>query len=491
MALIREEEISYSDLSLVDPVGRLFHWNDGIYRGIYPNSAELVRDLFASGCLQELMRRGFFPQSQITEHVMEGFDFVVEHKTVPYVIYPHEWSFDMFRDASLAVLEVVEICAKFGWDIKDCHPQNVLFSGNQPLFVDLGSFRKKPRSVGFEKGLDFLRCYWRPLYVWASGESFLAQRLISSGSGPMPDLSWWLYRHSSLRVLGAKKCARLAKWSAKWARKAAKLLRHGNVVSWLSPSLASRLPASILAKNPSLLRRKIARLTQPLPSQWDDYHSEHIQNGAIISTPRFDRILEIIRLLDCASATELAGNQGLLTLLIGAKTKLDRVVCTDYSSSAINRFYNYCRSHTDKLNARHLQGAVLDFMLPERTFGEASPSERLKSDLVIALAVTHHLILTQNYPLREILKTIRGYTRRFAMIEFMPLGLWNGHNAPPVPDWYTKDWFQQIFTEFFDLVAVEELEKNRILFVGRLKAPRSEIQAEDPSEYFDTKRWVA
>jgi hypothetical protein len=412
----------------------------------------------------------------------------VEHKTIPYVLYPHEWSFDMFRDAALAVLEVVEIGAQFGWDIKDIGPHNVLFSGLQPMFVDLGGFRKKPRGDGFDKGLDFLRYYWRPLQVWASGESFLAQRIIASSNGNMPDLSWWLYQHSALRILGLKKCARLAKWSAKWARKAANLLRHGERLAWLSVALASRLPAEVVARNPRLLRRKITRLNQPPPSPWDDYHSEHIQNGSIVSTPRFNRILEIIRSLDCESVIELAGNQGLLTLLIAEKTQVGKVVCTDYSSSAINRFYHHSRSRADKLHSRSLHGAVLNFMLPEMAFGESPPPERLRSDLVIALAVTHHLVLSQNFPLREVLRTMAGYTRRFAMVEFMPMGLWNGHTAPPVPGWYTQDWFHRIFAEFFDSITVEKLEENRILFVGHLKASVSRRDKEDTSEYFETRK---
>jgi hypothetical protein len=127
-------------------------------------------------------------------------------------------------------------------------------------------------------------------------------------------------------------------------------------------------------------------------------------------------------------------------------------------------------------------------MLPEMAFGESPPPERLRSDLVIALAVTHHLVLSQNFPLREVLRTMAGYTRRFAMVEFMPMGLWNGHTAPPVPGWYTQDWFHRIFAEFFDSITVEKLEENRILFVGHLKASVSRRDKEDTSEYFETRK---
>lgn len=417
------------------------------------------------------MQRGLFPRSRISEYTAEGFGLVVEHEEIPYIIYPHEWSFDMFRDAALCMLEVVEISARFGWDIKDCHPYNVLFNSSRPVYVDLGGFRMKPknRNDGFGKGHDFLRLYWQPLYLWAMGDSYLSQRIISSAHANMPDFSWWLYKHYALHGLGRKLCAKLAKRSARWTRKAAKILRHGQVVAWLSATLASRLPAAIIAQNPDLLRRKIARLNQPPAGPWDDYHSEHMENGKIVSTSRFNRILEIIRTLDCESVVELAGNQGLFTRLIVANTQVRKIICTDYSSNAIDQFYHHCRDHVGEQKDSIVQGAVINFMLPEIAIRLSPPNERLKSDLVLALAVTHHLILSQNFPLREILRTIEGYTRRFAMVEFMPLGLWNGSKAPPVPDWYTKDWFQGVFVEFFDLILVEEIETNRIVFLGRLK----------------------
>ncbi len=77
-------------------------------------------------------------------------------------------------------------------------------------------------------------------------------------------------------------------------------------------------------------------------------------------------------------------------------------------------------------------------------FGE-SPVKRLQSDVVLALAVTHHLLLVQKIPVARILKTIGAYSRRLVFVEFMPLGLWDGRTAPPVPAGYTIDWFRRNF----------------------------------------------
>ena len=469
MSVILESEVRFSNLSMVDEVGRVFHWDGRICRGIYPGAAEQVRELFASGCLEDLMQRKLFPKSQITDHTFENFAFVVEHEAIPFVTYPHEWSFDMFRDAALAILDVEEIAGRYGWGLKDCHPYNILFDGVRPMFVDLGSFtRASPDAVDW--GHQFLNLCFRPLLIWAMGDLFLAKRIISSGHDVMPSLSWRFYGSRILRATGTRLGPWIVKQYDRVSRRVARVF-HAHLNSNGTGSLiANRLPADLVAGHPGILRRKITKLKMPaVTSTWGSYHQEYLGDGKLNSTPRFDRIVDIIRTLDCKSSVELAANQGLLSLLLTMRSQVEKLVCIDYDANAINRLYNYLGKHFQLPTGKTLELAVVDFMIPETNFFTEPPDKRFRSDVVLALAVTHHLTLSQGFQLREIMRTIAGYTRRFALVEFMPLGLWNGQEAPPLPNWYNLDWFQRSFCEFFDILQVEELETNRVLHVGRSK----------------------
>jgi hypothetical protein len=225
-----------------------------------------------------------------------------------------------------------------------------------------------------------------------------------------------------------------------------------------------------MAYTPDLLRLKIANLAPPPPEgAWHCYQDEYFENGELAPTPRFERIVEIIRSLECESVVELAGNQGLLSLLLAGQTSIQRVLCTDSDPDAINRLHRYCRQLSPTSSTRVVHSAVLNFMGPEENFYTLPPGERFRADLVTALAITHHLTLAQNFQLRDVMATIAGYSRRFALVEFMPLGLWNGVEAPPLPDWYTLESFQQAFSEFFEIIQVEKVEDNRVLHLGRLK----------------------
>ena len=91
---------------------------------------------------------------------------------------------------------------------------------------------------------------------------------------------------------------------------------------------------------------------------------------------------------------------------------------------------------------------------------------KVKSDIAVALAVTHHLLLTQKCPIDSVFKKIGQYSNRYVLIEFMPLGLWGGYYTPPIPEWYNLNWFREKFKRHFKLLIEEQTEKNRILFLG-------------------------
>ena len=124
---------------------------------------------------------------------------------------------------------------------------------------------------------------------------------------------------------------------------------------------------------------------------------------------------------------------------------------------------------------KHILPILLDVMCDLSLFGYENcfpySEGRYKSDAVVALALTHHLLLSQNLSIDYIFWIMAKYTRRYACIEFMPLGLWaEGSDLPPVPSWYTVDWFRENFKRYFRLHLEEKLEKNRILFCGELLA---------------------
>jgi hypothetical protein len=48
-------------------------------------------------------------------------------------------------------------------------------------------------------------------------------------------------------------------------------------------------------------------------------------------------------------------------------------------------------------------------------------AERAKSDTVTALALIHHLVLSKNVPLPDVAKMMADLTKKYLVIEFVPL----------------------------------------------------------------------
>jgi hypothetical protein len=204
-------------------------------------------------------------------------------------------------------------------------------------------------------------------------------------------------------------------------------------------------------------------------SQWNRYHKLDSPNSNLESIDknrfnRFNRLLELINTYckDAKSVLDLAGNQGLFSLLLYNQHRFDTIIVSDYDENAIDVAYEYFKE-----NKKHITPIVLNWCHhPDID----NVTKRLKSDIVCALAVTHHVILTQKFNIDAIFERLFMYTKKYVVVEFMPLGLWGGEeNYPKVPEWYNQEWFKKEFEEFFTILHIEQLEINRVVFIGLRK----------------------
>jgi len=182
---------------------------------------------------------------------------------------------------------------------------------------------------------------------------------------------------------------------------------------------------------------------------------------------RFDRIVEIVNRLEgeLKTAVDLGGNQGRFSRLLVQRTRIQRAICVDSDEGAIDKGYN----GTKQAGGHNIAYCHYDFMGVIAKLRFALPTERFKSDVAFALALTHHLLLTHGYELDHVFRSISAYARRYVFIEFMPRGLWPTEATPQLPSWYTRDWFRQSFATHFEPVLEENLRENNVLFVGRVR----------------------
>ncbi len=458
-----------SALSLVDEVGTVFFTPDRVLRGIHPASAGLVEALLGSGLPDELAARGLMPAVSRSERHLPGYAFVLETARLPVITFPGEWSYGMLRDAAVLVLEVNRLANTFGYELKDCHPFNVLFDGPRPCYVDLGSL--VPRVAGARGWVareSFIRTYEYPLQIWADGGTFLARHAIAAGDC-LSHADHGLYRWPWLRWAGIKAYQEAV---TQWHRYRRLSYAPDERIRRKLPGVLATAVCAVKnhgwlpwqdAGLEGLRRRALRRKYRGPGGYWSGYQD---QGRTSMQSPRFRRILELIRESGATSSLELAGNQGLFSAELLRTGVVARATCTDADERAVDAAYERTRSERGALHT-----AVLDLVYSIMSPFDDPPVARLRSDAVIALAVTHHLLLTQGVPVDQVLRRIAAFAGRFVFIEFMPLGLWDGTNESSVPDWYNLEWFRAAFVREFELWHEELLEPNRVLFCGRLRMP--------------------
>ncbi len=144
--------------SFRDPVNRVYEVSspDGnnrkrILRGVNQDALESYQELATQSFYKRLVEQGHVIKTDIAPNddpdalsvIEEGWSGVLEHEAVSFVSYPYEWTFSMLRDAALLQLHIIEQSIENGWTLKDATPYNFQFVGPRAVFIDIPSFETR------------------------------------------------------------------------------------------------------------------------------------------------------------------------------------------------------------------------------------------------------------------------------------------------------------------------------------------------------------
>ena len=452
-------------LPSVDCNGDLFKHQGKYYRAFSAEKTKtFVKPLMESGLIEELVNKKLMAPIKYSKDKIEGYSTVLEQDELAPVVYPYEWSFSMLKDCGEAFLKLAETANRYGYYLKDCHPYNFVFHEGSFLWVDLGSFCKDNEEFsGFLAMSEFLKQYYFLLKIWNKIDSF-AECLMNGKNISLINMKKILspLYHFLPRGIAFHLGKLLEMYYNLYGINYEGIERRNK--SKVTSYVAKLVKATFIPDNKRQFikwARRLRKLKAPqVPSQWGGYHD----SVCIAEDLRFCKIADLLRELKCESIMELAGNAGEFSLYLLKHEIAKQIICTDLDYNAIDKLYI-------KISNNKLKGIIpaqLDLMEPKVLGFAKLPFERYKSDVVLALAVTHHLILSNGYHLRDILEQIAKYSKKYFFIEFMPNGVWIKGQEVSVPEWYNEKWFEDEFRKYFVLNRRVQLEPNRILFVGEI-----------------------
>lgn len=335
-------------LSLVDDVGEVFFDDEKIYRGISSEYISVTKEILECGLINELVDQKLFPETFISNQKLVDYDLVLEHRKIDPVLYPFEWSPEMLRNAGLVVLKVNEICQKYGYELKDAQPYNLLYEGNKCFFVDFGSIRKTHISRNIcSFAEEFLRSYYYPLYIYSKGANYFYSVSFLKAGGILPHFDFVVFKYSFMRILPKRILAKALKgyflYNKLYSVKDDAV--KDSVPLWVyNVIVVMRKYRLFLFSGYSSLRlkKKLSSTNLDIQTQWSSYHSESgiISNGDNIKlTGRFDYVLQLVNRYKPISVLELAGNQGGLSREISKNIEIRRIICSDYDEQAIDNLF--------------------------------------------------------------------------------------------------------------------------------------------------------
>ena len=429
--------------SFRDPSGCVFTREGVLYRQINPTYFPQYRALMDSGLYEELRK---FNAIVAHEEIETGEDaIVIRPERVPFISYPYEWSFGELRDAALLTLKLHRRALRHDMILKDASAYNIQFISGNPVLIDTLSFDFYKEGEPWGAYGQFCRHFLAPLLLMQEKEVRLNRMLSLFIDGIPLDLA--------ASLLGGKG-GLLAKEHIVW---------HASSVSKHNEDGRKRLFGEKTQKSVYLPKKKQLAIIESLirgiegmtlagvETEWGNYYA-HTNYSSEAGKEKGRLVSAFLNKLRPSTVWDLGANDGTyskLALGVGAY-----VVAFDIDPVAVERNYNEV-----KRTRSAMLPLVLDLTNPSPGIGFANRERtqidaRQTPDCVMALAVIHHLAISNNLPLAMLAQWFASLGKNL-IIEFVPkedsqVQVLLATRTDIFPN-YTQQGFEEAFGRYFML----------------------------------------
>lgn len=448
--------------SFRDPDGFLFERGGTLYRQINTSGASSFSSLMDSGLYERLLKaRQIIPHLETDAQPLDPSSAwkVIQPERVPFISYPYEWSFSMLKDAALTTLSIQRKALEVGLTLKDASAYNIQFVQGKPLLIDTLSFDPYVEGRPWDAYRQFCQHFLAPLALMARVDIRLGQLLRAYLDGIPLDLAagllspgLWLNgglaMHIGLHARAQKTYSDPAKAAAKPA--AARPMKKDGLLALIDS-----------------LRGTVKKLEwKPAGTEWGDYYDRTNYSDKAFEHKR-QVIAGWIEQIQPARVWDLGANNGQFSRIASQAGHF--TASFDIDPAAVEQNYRQMKQAKEP----NLLPLLQDLTNPSAGIGWAnrerdSLAQRGPADLLMALALIHHLAITNNTPLPQ----ISAYFRELGsslIIEFVPksdsqVQRMLSSREDIFPN-YTLEGFEAAFSRHWEVVErVPVAESDRVLF---------------------------
>ena len=430
---------------------------DAIKRLLHKDYLPHYLQLINSGLYNHLIEKKLLVAHQEnTSNLNPDYPIELVPDRVPFISYPYEWTFNQLKDAALLTLEINRISLEYGMILKDASAFNVQFIGPNPVFIDTASFVKYEEGQAWIAYQQFCRHFLAPLALSDYGDIQLRKLILSNIDGISLDLC--------KKMLPLKSCFNsgifLHIWLNSLAQKPTKRQRENKKLFY------TQSKQKLLAVQENLLSSLKSLNSQHDKSQWADYY-ENTNYTKNDETQKEKYLLSMTKLLNVSSILDLGANEGRYSRLLSKQVSF--VLSTDYDEIAIAKNYNIAKEEA----IENILTLHLNIVNPTPAIGFANQErksflERVGVDLVLALALVHHLTITHDLSFEQLAKQFSKMGKNL-IIEFPPREdekvIIIAQGKPNQYQNYHRENFEAAFGKFYHLKSSQTIHgNNRILY---------------------------
>jgi len=329
-----------------------------------------------------------------------SWNAVVEHDPIPVVSYPFEWPLDMLLDAAKVELGLARAALSDGYITIDATPFNVQFVGTKPVHIDIGSFESYVGGNSWIAYRQFCRTFLYPILLSLYGDSSVHRQIAAS----------------SIDGIDAQKCWSRLKSRQKYNPKVGlqvllqatadrRAIRSEDQIE--SELFSAGMNSTVVDRQMTTLANLLDRLNPHTErSHWITY-SERAHYTEKHLQDKHEFVRSIVKRLRPDVVLDIGANDGSFSLT--ASPYAVYVVSIDRDDRVVNQFYI---SQRGKFS--NILPLVVDIVDPSPGRGwlnrECAPFlQRVNPDIVLCLALLHHLVISNSIPIDSIVDMLASF----------------------------------------------------------------------------------
>ena len=452
--------------SFRDPSGTVFAADGVIYRQVNRSYQKQYDQLMQGGLYADLLGRGLLISHEEVGHELlkdPGVYKVLQPRQLRLVSYPYEWSFSQLQDAALLTLDVQRRCLAHDMILKDASAYNVQFLAGKALFIDSLSFERYQPGQAWHAYEQFCQHFLAPLALMSFRDVRLSQLLRVHLDGIPLDLAVALLPRRSWLNFGLGLHLRL---HARAQR------RYRGAEAPAANARRKRLSKKDLLNIAKDLRSTIAGLRWDYQqTDWAGYYAgDSYQEGGFTSKRQL--VSDFIDRANPSCLWDLGANTGVFSRI--ASQRGIYTVSLDSDPGAVEANYRQARQDKDAF----IQPLLIDLSNPSAAIGWANSErdglrQRCQADCLLALALVHHLAISNNLPLGKIASYFASMAE-WLIIEFVPKADKKVQQLLAAREdiftEYSQSGFERAFAEAYEIVqsaAVEDSARRLYLLRRR------------------------